>query len=345
MALLGAVVVRSQETALASFRVAERWPVGGEGGWDYLALDASGRRLFVTRESRVDVIDTTSGGIIGSIPNTPGAHGVAFAPRLQRGYVSNGRAATVTAFNLGTLRTIATAKVSGTNPDAIVFEPIGAHVITFNGGSSNASVLDATTLAVVATIALPGKPEFAVVDAAGHVFVNIESENGQMAVIDARSLTVTSVWPLPGCARPTGLSLDRAHRRLFSVCNAQVMLVTNAASGQRVTSLAIGEHPDAAAFDAGLGLVFSSNGDGTLTVIHQDDADHYRVVETLATQKSARTLALDSALHRIYLVAADLGPAPAAPAAPAATAATAAEPRPRAPMKPNSFVILVAARR
>lgn len=334
--LCSAVAAHGQEVGPASFHVAERWPVGGTGGWDYLALDKSGRRLFVTRETRVDVIDTTSGTVVGSIANTPGAHGVAMAPRLKRGYVSNGKAATVTAFNLDTLRILATAKVSGTNPDAIVFEPVGQHVLTFNGGSSNASVLDAMTLAPVATIALPGKPEFAVADGAGRVFVNIESERGQMAVIDARTLTMTAVWPLPGCARPTGLALDRVHRRLFSVCDANVMAVTNAASGLAVASLAIGEHPDAAAFDAGLGLVFSSNGDGTLTVIHQDDADHYRVVENLPTQKSARTLALDPVLHRIYLVAADFGPI---------REASAAEPRARAPMLPDTFTILVAAAR
>ena len=333
LAFLSALPAHGQDAERALFHVAERWPVGGAGGWDYLALDKGGARLFVTRQERVDVIDTTSGNLIGSIAKTSGAHGVALAPGLKRGYVSNGGAASVTAFNLDTLRTVTTAKVSGTNPDAIVFEPVGQHVFTFNGGSSNASVLDAQTLATVATIALPGKPEFAVADGAGRVFVNIESAAGQMAVIDANSLTLRATRPLPGCALPTGLALDPAHHRLFSVCSGNVMLVTNATSGRTVASLAIGEHPDAAAFDPGLGLVFSSNGDGTLTVIHEDDPDHYHVVQTLPTQKSARTLALDPALHRIYLVAADFGPAPAA---------SATEPRPRAPMLPNTFTILVA---
>jgi len=336
LALLSASAAHSQDAAPGVFHVAERWPVGGAGGWDYLALDKSGARLFVTRQDRVDVIDTTSGTLIGSIADTPGAHGVALAPGLRRGYVSNGGAASVTAFNLDTLRTVTTAKVSGTNPDAIVFEPVGQHVLTFNGGSSNASVLDALTLAPVATIALPGKPEFAVADGAGHVFVNIETEHGQMAVIDANTLTLRAARPLPGCALPTGLALDQVHHRLFSVCSGNVMLVTNATSGRAVASVAIGAHPDAAAFDPGLGLVFSSNGDGTLTIIHEDDPDHYHVVQTLPTQKSARTLALDGARHRIYLVAADFGPTPAV---------SATEPHARAPMLPNTFTILVAAPR
>jgi len=326
----------AQEPGHAAFDVVKRWPIGGAGGWDYLALDASGRRLFVTRDTRVDVIDTGSGSIIGSITDTAGAHGVALAPQLKRGYVSNGRAATVTAFDLETLRTLATAQVSGTNPDAIVFERVGNHVLTFNGGSSNASVLDPMTLAVVATIALPDKPEFAVADGAGHVFVNIQSALGQMVVIDARTLSVASTWQLPGCARPTGLALDRVHRRLFSVCDAQVMVVTDADSGRSIASLSIGQHPDAAAFDARLELVFSSNGDGTLTVIHQEGADQYRVLATVPTQKSARTMALDPASHRIYLVAADLGLLPQA---------TPAQPRPRAPVIPNSFAVLVVAAR
>jgi len=336
LAVLRVGAAQSQEADQTSFHIAERWPVGGTGNWDYLALDASGRRLFVTREDRVDVFDTASGAKAGTIADTPGVHGVALASRLKRGYTSNGRTAAVTAFDLATLRTLKTGKVSGTNPDAIVFEPVGKHVFTFNGGSSNASVLDAMTLEVVATIALPDKPEFAVADGAGHVFVNIQSERGQMVVIDARALAVVSTWRLPGCARPTGLALDRAHKRLFSVCGAKVMVVTDAASGRNVARVAIGEHPDGAAFDAGLGLVFSSNGDGTLTVIHQDDADHYRVVATQPTQKSARTLAVDAAAHRIYLVAADFGPIPQP---------TAEEPRPRGPMLPDSFTVLVAALR
>lgn len=328
--------VHGEESTAGNYSIAARWSVGGLGGWDLLALDASGARLFVTRANRVDVIDTVSGAVAGSIADTAGVHGVALAPSLRRGFTSNGGAATVTAFDLDTLRTLAVAPVSGKNPDAILFEPSHNHLLTFNGGSANATVLDAQTLSVVATIALPGKPEFAVTDGAGRIFVNIESEQGQIVVIDARTLGVVSTWPLPGCASPTGLALDRVHRRLFSVCNAKVMAVTDAANGRHVASVAIGEHPDGAAFDPQLHLVFSSNGDGTLTIIREDDADHYRVVAELATQKSARTLALDPKSHRVYLAAAKFGPAPE----PTATA-----PRPRAPLVADSFTILVAAPR
>jgi DNA-binding beta-propeller fold protein YncE len=197
-------------------------------------------------------------------------------------------------------------------------------------------VLDAATLKVVKTIALPDKPEFAVVDASGRVFVNIQSAQGQIAVIDSHSLALIATWPLPGCARPTGLALDRAHQRLFSVCDAKVMAVTDASSGRHVADIAIGEHPDAAAFDPGLALVFSSNGEGTVSIVQELDADHYRVAATLPTQKSARTLALDPRSHRIYLVAAEFGPTPPA---------TQAMPRPRAPVLPESFQVLVAAPR
>jgi YVTN family beta-propeller protein len=327
-------VAHGAERGRAAYTIVERWRIGGPGGWDYLALDASGSRLFVTRANHVDIINTTSGAVVGSIADTAGVHGVALAPELRRGYTSNGAAGSVTEFDLDTLRPLRVATVSGKNPDAILFEPTGKHVLTFNGGSSNATVLDAATLNVAATIALPDKPEFAVVDGAGRIFVNIESAQGQMAVIDARTLAVVAIWTLPGCARPTGLALDRAHQRLYSVCETKVMAVTDAVSGRHVADVPIGKHPDAAAFDPGRSLVFSSNGDGTLTVVEELDADQYRVAATLPTQKSARTLALDPRSHRVYLVAAEFGPTPQP---------TAAMPRPRPAVLPDSFTVLVAA--
>jgi len=333
---LGALCAYAQAPAGIDYAISDRWLLGGTSGWDYLAFDGAGKRLFVTRADHVDVIDTTTGRRTTTIADTLGVHGIALAPDLKRGYSSNGGAASVTMFDLESLRTIKTGKVSGTNPDAIVYEPVGRHVFTFNGASSNATVLDALTLDVVATIALPDKPEFAVADGTGRVFVNIESAAGQLVVIDARALAVVSTWQLPGCARPTGLAFDRAQLRLFSVCAAGTLVVTDARSGRQVQRLPIGEHPDAAAFDPGLGVVFSSNGDGTLTLIHAADADHYRVVATLMTEKSARTMALDPVLHRVYLAAAQFGLAPQA---------TAAQPRSRPPILPDTFTILVAAPR
>jgi DNA-binding beta-propeller fold protein YncE len=316
------------------YTVVGTWKLGGGGGWDYLALEASGARLFVSRGDHVDVIETASGKLAGTIPNTSGVHGIAFAPELKRGYTSNGRGDTVTAFELDTLKTIQEVPVSGKKPDAILYEPRRKHLFTANGASSNLSVLDPSTLQILATVALPGPPEFMAADDAGSVFVNIETESGRLVQIDAKSLKVKAVWPLPGCSNPTGLAIDRAHHRLFSVCENQVMAVTDSISGKQVAQMAIGNGPDAAAFDPDLGLVFSSNGiDGTLTIVHEETPDRYRVVATLSTQKSARTMALDQATHRVYLAAATLGATPAA---------TAEQAHPRPSAAAGSFVILVA---
>jgi YVTN family beta-propeller protein len=250
---------------------------------------------------------------------------------LNRGYTSNGRANSVTAFDLDSLKVLQEGKVPGSNPDAILYEPAGKHVFTFNGTSKDVTVLDGATLAVVATIPVPDKPEFAVEDGRGEIFVNIESDPGQIAVIDGKKLAIKAVWPLPGCNSPTGLAIDGAHRRLFSVCDGKVMAVTDASSGKQVALVPIGEHPDAAAFDEKRGIVYSSNGDGTLSVIRQDSADKYSIAGTVATQRGARTMALDAKTGKVYLVTADFGPAPPP---------TAAQPRPRPAVIANSFVVL-----
>jgi YVTN family beta-propeller protein len=312
-------------------QVQQKWQLGGEGGWDYLTLDAVGHRLFVSRATRVDVVDTADGKLLGTIPDTAGVHGIALWKELNRGFTSNGRANTVTVFSLDTYKVIQQAPVTGKNPDAILFEPKGRHVFTFNGTSKDVSVLDAVTLAEVATIAVPDKPEFAVDDGQGQIFVNIESDPGQIVVIDSVTLKKKALWPLKGCNSPSGLALDGVHHRLFSVCDGKIMAVTDAQSGKSVARVPIGSGPDAAAFDAKRGMVYSSNGEGTLSVVHQDSADHYRIVQTLATQRGARTMALDEGAGRIYLATADFGPAPPA---------TQAEPHPRPALIPNSFVIL-----
>jgi YVTN family beta-propeller protein len=311
--------------------ILQHWKLGGAGGWDYITVDAKGR-LFISRATRVDVISIESGKLFGSIPDTDGVHGLAFAPGLNRGFTSNGRANSVTAFDLDTLKVIKEAKISGRNPDAILYEPTGKHVFTFNGASKDVTVLDASSLAVIATIPVPDKPEFAAQDGHGQIFVNIESDPGQMVVIDAQKLTVKSTWPLPGCNSPSGLAVDGTHRRLFSVCDGKVMAVTDAVNGKQVALVPIGEHPDAAGYDQKRGLVYSSNGEGTLTVVHQDAADRYTVVQTLPTQRGARTMALNEATGKVYLVTADFGPAPPA---------TAEQPHPRPAMMPDSFVVLV----
>jgi DNA-binding beta-propeller fold protein YncE len=337
LGVMAAPAARAAETSpipVADYTVAQTWPLGGEGGWDYLALDASGARLFVSRGDRVDVVETVSGKTAGTIAHTTGVHGIAFAPAHKRGFTSNGRADTVSVFELDTLRVVQEVAVSGKKPDAILYEPRHDHIITANGESSNLTVLDADTLKIAATLPLPGPPEFMATDAAGTVFVNIETDPGKLVAVDANSLAVKATWPLTGCANPTGLALDAAHHRLFSVCENQVMTVTDSLSGKQITRIVIGKGPDAAAYDPDLGLVFSSNGiDGTLTVIRQEAPDDYRVLATVTTQTSARTMALDPATHKIFLAAAKLGPAPAP---------TEAQPHPRPSIVPNSFVILVA---
>jgi YVTN family beta-propeller protein len=323
-------------TSAPNMEVQQRWKLGGAGGWDYLTLDSEKKRLFISRATHVDVISVESGQLIGSIPDTQGVHGIALAPALKRGFTSNGRANSVTVFDLDTLKVIQEVKVPGRNPDAILYEPGGKHVFTFNGASKDVTVLDASSLAVLATIPVPDKPEFAAQDGRGQIFVNIESDPGQMVVIDTQKLKVKSTWPLPGCNSPSGLAIDRAHRRLFSVCDAKVMAVTDALSGKQAALVPIGEHPDAAGYDQKRGIVYSSNGDGSLSVVHQDAADRYSVVQTLPTQRGARTMALDDATGKVYLVTADFAPAPAA---------TAEQPHPRPAPIPDSFVVLVVGER
>lgn len=335
---LGLIVALVAGTAAAStpadsnMKVLQRWKLGGTGSWDYLTLDASGEHLFLSRATRVDVVSTESGKVIGTVPNTLGVHGIALAEDLKRGYASDGKADSVTVFDLQSFKVIREVKIAAHNPDAILYEPVGKHIFTFNGKSKNVTVLDASSLAVLATLPVPDKPEFAVDDGNGHIYVNIESEAGQMTVIDSRKLSVIRTFALPGCATPSGLTIDKVHHRLFSVCDGGIMAITDANSGKQVARVPIGEGPDAAAFDAKRGLVFSSNGDGTLTVVRQDSADHYSVQATVPTQRGARTMALDEAGGKVYLVSADFGPPPAA---------TSEQPHPRPVAIPDTFTVLV----
>jgi YVTN family beta-propeller protein len=318
----------------ADYTVAHSWQLGGNGSWDHLALEASGARLFISRQDRVDVIETVSGRLAASIAHTAGVHAIAFAPALKRGFTSNGKANSVSVFDLDTLRVIQEIPVSGIAPDAILYEPQRNVVFTANRESSNLTVIDAGTLQVVATIAMPGPPDFMVTDEVGNVFVNIDLAPGKLVLIDAKTLTVKAKWPLAGCANPSGLALDSGNHRLFSVCANQVLAVTDSVAGKPVTRAVIGRGPDSVVYDPDLGMVFSCNGiDGTLTVIHQDSPDEYRVTATVTTQVSARTMTLDPATHKIYLAAAQFGPTPAA---------TPEQPNPRAPLVADSFVILVA---
>ena len=333
-AVLSITAVTGAQAQAAPYRVLHRTVTGGDGGWDYLTVDAAGQRVFISRGTRVMVVDLRGDSVVGTIPSTPGVHGIALAPELGKGFTSNGRDSSVTLFDLRTLRTTGSLKVTGRNPDAILYDPATRRVFTFNGGSGNATAIDAARGTVAGTVALAGKPEAAVLDGAGHVWVNIE-DRSEIEEFDARTLRSLGHWALAGCEEPSGLAIDRAHGRLFSVCSNRTMAVTNMGTHRVVATVPIGDGADGAAFDPSTGMVFSSNGDGTMTVVHEDGPDRYSVVQTLATQRGARTIALDPAAHRVYTVTAELGAAPAA---------TADNPRPRRPVLPGTFVLLTIGR-
>jgi YVTN family beta-propeller protein len=313
------------------YRFLKKIPAGGEGGWDYLTLDPSARRLYVSRATRVLVFDADSGESKGEIPDTSGVHGIALAPELHRGFTSNGRSSTVTVFDTGTLKVLSEVKTTGENPDAILYDPASRRVFTFNGRGKNATAIDPEGAKVVGTIPLDGKPEFAVSDGKGKVYVNVEDKS-VVDVIDPAALTVVNRWPLAPCEEPSGLAIDREHRRLFVGCSNKMMAMLDADGGKVLATVPIGEGVDANGFDPATGLAFASCGDGTLTVAHEDAPDRLKVVQNVETQRGARTMALDEKTHRVFLVTAQFGPRPSP---------TADQPRPRPPLVPGSFVLLV----
>ena len=317
--------------AAGEYSIKQTIAIGGDGGWDYLIADAEQRKLYVSHATEVDVVDLDSGALAGKIPNTNGVHGIALANDLNRGFVSDGRDNQVTIFDLKTLAVIGTVK-TGMNPDGILYDPFSKRVFTFNGRSKDATAVDAETGKVAGTIALGGKPEFPATDGKGNLYVNIEDTN-EIAHINPKTLEVLAKWKIEPCDSPSGLAFDGANRRLFAVCENKIMTVVDADSGKVVTTVPTGAGTDAAAFDPGKKLAFASNGqDGTLTVIHQESADVYKVVENAKTQRGARTMALDEKTHKVYLATSEMSPAPAA---------TAEAPHPRPKMVPGSFKLLV----
>ncbi len=312
------------------YHLINTYKLGGEGGWDYLTLDSSTQRLYISRATHVIVIDADSGKPVGDIPDTPGVHGIALAPELGRGFVSNGREGTVTIFDIATLKPITKVKV-GDNPDAILYDPATKRVFTFNGKSQDSTAIDAAKGTVLGTIKLEGKPEFAASDAKGEIFVNIEDKS-QLDAIDPNKLEVKSRWPLAPCQEPSGLSMDRKNRRLFVGCDNKMMAVVDADSGKVLATPAIGEGVDATAFDEGTGLAFASCGEGVLTVVREESPSKFSVAENVKTQDGARTLALDDKTHEIFLVTAKFGPPPAP---------TPEQPHPRHSILRDTFVVLV----
>jgi len=334
--LVAAISVSLTAGALAAagpgYHVVTTYKLGGEGGWDYLTADAAARRLYISRGTHVIVLDLDSGKNVGDIPDTPGVHGIALAPDLGRGFTSNGREGTVSIFDIKTLASAGEKVKVGENPDAILYDPATKRVFTFNGRSQDSTAIDASTGKVLGTIKHDGKPEFAASDAKGMIFVNIEDKS-ELVAIDPNKLEIKSKWPLAPCTEPSGLAIDRKNRRLFVGCDNKMMAVVDADTGKVLATPAIGEGVDATAFDEGSGLAFASCGqDAVLTVVKQDAPDKYSVAENVTTKKGARTLALDTKTHNVYVVTADFGPRPAPPAD---------NPHPRPPILPDSFVVLV----
>ncbi|HEY6843673.1 MAG TPA: YncE family protein [Thermoanaerobaculia bacterium] len=314
----------------AAYHVARHIAIGGSGGWDYVTADGAAKRLYVSHSDHVEVVDLATGKVIGTIPRTDGVHGIALAPELHRGFISNGRAGTMTIFDLDKLTTIAEVKTTGENPDSILYDPATKHVLTLNGRGHNVTVFD-TDGKVLATIALDAKPEEARSDLAGHIFVNFEDKSS-IGVLNAEKFTVEKVWAIAPCEEPSGLAIDRAHHRLFAACGNGKMAVIDSESGKVVATVPVGRGVDGAAFDESRQLAFSPNGaDGTVTVIREVSPNEFSVVETVPTARGARTITLDEKTHAIYLPTAKFGPPPEA---------TAERPHPRPTILPDSFEVI-----
>lgn len=292
-------------SADGGYSVIKKISISGTGSWDYLTVDEAARRLYVSHGTQVEVLDIDSLTVVGNVQKTEGVHGIAIAPESGRGFTSNGKTSTVTIFDLKTLKPIADVP-TGQKPDAIIYDPATSRVFAFNGGGNSATAIDAATGKVAGTVNLDGGPEFAAADGNGYVYDNLEDES-LVLKINSRDLKVEQRWPTAPCSSPSSMAMDRANHRLFLGCRSKVMAVVDADSGQVITTLPIGDHVDATAFDPATKLIFNSNGEGTITVIHQDSADKYSVVETVKTVPKAKTMALDPKTHRLFLSTAENG--------------------------------------
>ena len=309
----------------SGYKVIKTVALGGEGFWDYVYVDSDARRVYISHGTHTVVMDADKYTVVGDIPDTQGVHGIAIATDLGRGFTSNGRSDNVTIFDLKTLKPIGTVKTDA-NPDAIAYDRVSKRVFTFNGRGKNTTAINAADGTVAGTLALGGKPEFAVADGKGSIFVNNE-DTSELIQIDSQKITETHRWPMAPCKSPSGLSMDTKNRRLYAVCDDKVSVVMNADTGKVVATPEIGNGPDAAAFDPATNDFFASCGEGVLTVIHEDSPDKFTVVENVPTKRSARTMGLDLKTHNIFMPAADFDP-----------------PAPgerRGKMKPDSFIIVV----
>ncbi len=313
-----------------NYKLLKKVTLGGAGGWDYLTADPVTHRVFISHSTHVIVVDA-EGKVVGDISDLQGTHGAVIVQEFGHGFTSNGGSNSATMFDLKTLKVLKEIKLPDADrPDGFMYDPFSKRVFFFNARSHNTSAVDAKTGEAVGTIDLGGKPEAARTDGAGHVWVNIE-DKAQLVEFDSKQLKVLNTWPLPDCEEPTGMSIDLAHQRLFIGCHSKQMLVSDY-QGHIVSRVPIGEGVDATEFDPATDLAFASCGDGTIIVAHQDSPDKYTVVQTISTQRGARTMTLDTANHNLYTVTAEFGPTPVA---------TPENPRARPPLIPGTFTLLI----
>ncbi|HEV7231967.1 MAG TPA: YncE family protein [Bacteroidia bacterium] len=325
--VLSAPALLLAQTKASDYKPANKIKVEGDGGWDYLASDAKTGLLYISHSNIVQVLDEKTGTIKATIPDTKGVHGIAIADDLGKGFISNGKDTSVTVFDLKTFATITKVKVTGKNPDAILYDPFSKKVFAYNGRSSNATVIDAKTNAVVATIPLEGKPEFSQTDGKGKVYVNIEDKS-KVCMINSSTLKVEQTWSVAPGEEPSGLALDNKNHRLFMVCGNQLMMILDAENGKVIAKLPIGDGADGVAFDPSLERAYSSNGDGTVTVVQGEKGGNYKVLETITTQRGARTIAVDTETHHIFMPTAEF------------ETPAAGDEKKRPTMKKGSFMIL-----
>src|SRR5580700_2133004 len=320
----------AQSGGASGYHLIKKVKLGGAGGWDYLEVDAATHRLFISRGSHVIVVDAEQGKIVGDIPDTQGVHGIALADEFNKGFTTNGRTSDSTIFDLTSLKITGNTKTDK-DTDAVIYDPFSKRVFTFNGDANTASAIDASSGNRVKTFPLGGGPEFAASDGKGKIFVNLEDKNS-LVKLDATSLTIESTWPLAPCESPSGLAIDGAHEILVVGCHNKMMAFVDGNSGKILGTVPIGQGVDANRFDPKTGYAFASCGDGTITIAHEDSPGSFSMVETVQTQRGARTMALDYETHTVYLVAAEFGPAPAP---------TKENPRPRPPVLPDTFTVLI----
>ena len=327
-ALLSSMFIYAQ-SSVSQYKISNRFALEGDGSWDYLTMDDSTHLLYISHGTQVQVLDVKTGKTVATIPDTKGVHGIALVKDLNKGFISNGKDTSVTVIDLKTFKTLTKIKVTGNNPDAILYDAFSRRIFTFNGRSNNATVIDPDTDKVIGTIALAGKPEFAVSDGMGKVYVNIEDVS-KICLINPKTMTVEQSWPIAPGEEPSGLALDNETHRLFSVTD-KLMVIVDALTGKVITTLPIGDRVDGVAFDPSTKCAYSSNGDGTMTVVKEVDANTFKVMENVNTQKGARTITIDKSTHKIYLSTAEFGDTPAA---------TQDNPHPRPAIKAGTFVVL-----